>query len=106
MSVTLQVGEFVAYSFVVRGSTGAPDLTAVAVAGVGDPTKLRARINPDDPRQLGILALAQVNGINAIVTALGHSSSVTVIIPAPPDQTAVVIDVTGTPTTTVPGWML
>lgn len=107
MSITLQVGEFVAYSFVVKNSDGSVNATAVASAAVGDLSKLRARINPDDSRQVGVLALAQSPGINATVSALGHSMALTFVIPPPPDLTAVVIDTSsGTPTTAVPSWML
>lgn len=103
---TLQVGEFVAFSFVVKGSNGLPDVAAVASAGAGDPTKIRVRINPSNSREAGVLGLAEAPGINAIITALGHSAAVLFAVPTPPDLTAVVPATPGTPTVEVPDWML
>lgn len=103
---TLQVGEFVSFPFIVKAVDGSPDTSAVATAGAGNPANLRVRINPSNPREVGVLALSQTTGINAIVTANGHSSSTLFVVPPPPDLSGVTIGTIGTPTTVVPDWML
>ncbi len=69
MSTPITVGKAVLVPFIVRLSDGNPDATTVATASSGDTSKIHAAINPSNPRELGVLAVA-VFGADVTVNIL------------------------------------
>jgi len=93
MANTTHVGKARICNFIVTRSDGSVDATTPAAVGVGNPNNLRATMNPDNPRQFAVVALAETPGINTTVTCNGHSASllVTVVAAEGPDLAGVSI---------------
>lgn len=84
MSTSITVGK-ARLSTVTVITGGAPDLTTPLTPSSGNPGTLRVRVNPDDPRQVGVLGLAPSSGVNAGVTVNSHLIQETFVVsPAPP----------------------
>jgi hypothetical protein len=105
MSTQINIGKARLFSFLVKNADGSVNTTAVATPGTGNPVTLRVTVNPSNPREFAAVALAQSAGVNANITALGHTAQALIVIPALPDQTAVVIDEAGVgPEIDPPSW--
>lgn len=74
MATSLTVGK-ARLSTVSVITGGLPDTTSVLTVDTGNIATLRVRVNPSNPREVGVLGLAQSAGVNAFVTVNGHSKS-------------------------------
>lgn len=83
MSTSLTVGKARLVTVTVI-TGGVPDTTTPLSVSTGNPATLRVRVNPSDPREVGVLGLAQSAGVNAGVTVNGHLVQETFVISPPP----------------------
>lgn len=110
MAINIPVGKCHLINLVANTSSG-PDLTQpVSVSLSPNNTNIVARMNPSDPRQLGILATgltapASPNGVGVVATIGGVSLTTVVagITPPPPTITSITSSDSGE--TDPPSWL-
>jgi hypothetical protein len=83
MSTSLTVGK-ARLSTVSVITGGLPDSTSPLTTGTGNASTLRVRVNPSNPREVGVLALAQSAGVNASVTVNGQTATELFVVSAAP----------------------
>jgi hypothetical protein len=109
--IALTVGQFTSSPATVINADGSTNTEISLSVGSGNPLTLRVRLNPNDNREVGVLALAQSAGVNAVASAALPGGTKTAqqlftVDPAPANQEAVTLGTWSAPSTTVPAWML
>src|ERR1043166_1455263 len=54
---------------------GAVDTTSPITVDSGNHDTLRCRVNPDNPREIAVVGLAESSGVNALISARGFSAA-------------------------------
>ena len=111
MAISLTVGNFRSSSISVTNADGSANNSAVLSVSAGNPATLRVRVNPSNPREVGVLGLDVSSGVNANVSVSLPGGTKTVqtlftVNAAPNNQEALGVGAFSDPETDPPAWML
>lgn len=83
---------------------GSIDTTTTISTTTGNTSALRCTVNPDNPREVAVVALAPSPGVNALFSAAGFDASALFAVnPAPPPPNGLAIGAWG-PEIVPPSW--
>ncbi len=84
MSISITQGKALLFPLVVPLSNGGFDTTtALTSLGTNQATNLKVLMNPSNPREVGVLALAPTSGAEVTAIIGGFTATVTVSVPSP-----------------------
>jgi len=103
--INILVGQAVLGTVVLVGPTGAVDEVSVLTVDTGNPDTLKVRVNPNDPRQVGVLGLASSAGVNAHIGAPGRPTVSQMFAVSPSGEDLSATGVTWAQSEGVPAWL-
>lgn len=110
MFIQLTVGKFRSSIFTVTSADGTPNTGATLSVSAGNPATLRVRVNPNNNREVGAMALDVSTGVNANVSVSlpggAKSSSTTFINGAAPANQEALTAGAWSDESAPPDWML